>query len=71
MEQVTGFEPVTPAWQAGVLPLYYTCIKRKEIMQSPYGRYPRVLSLLLTKTLTMQQEWSRRQESNLQPSHYK
>ena len=26
MEQVTGFEPVTPAWQAGVLPLYYTCI---------------------------------------------
>ena len=26
MEQVTGFEPVMPAWQAGVLPLYYTCI---------------------------------------------
>ena len=26
MEQVTGFEPVMPAWQAGVLPLYYTWI---------------------------------------------
>ena len=26
MEQVTGFEPVLSAWQAEVLPLYYTCI---------------------------------------------
>ena len=26
MEQVTGFEPVMSAWQAEVLPLYYTCI---------------------------------------------
>ena len=27
MEQVTGFEPVPSAWQAEILPLYYTCTK--------------------------------------------
>ena len=26
MEQVTGFGPVIAAWQAAVLPLYYTCL---------------------------------------------
>ena len=25
LEQVTGFEPVPSAWQAEILPLYYTC----------------------------------------------
>ena len=25
MEQVTGIEPARPAWEAGVLPLDYTC----------------------------------------------
>ena len=26
LEQVTGFEPVPSAWQAEILPLYYTCV---------------------------------------------
>ena len=26
LEQVTGIEPARPAWEAGVLPLNYTCI---------------------------------------------
>ena len=30
IKQVTGFEPVIAAWQAAVLPLYYTCITRRE-----------------------------------------
>ena len=25
MEQITGFEPALPAWEAGVLPLHHTC----------------------------------------------
>ncbi len=25
-EQVTGIEPAYPAWEAGVLPMNYTCI---------------------------------------------
>ena len=28
LEQVTGFEPVPSAWQAEILPLYYTCTYR-------------------------------------------
>ena len=28
LEQVTGFEPVPSAWQAEILPLYYTCKTR-------------------------------------------
>lgn len=31
MEQVTGFGPVIVAWQATVLPLYYTCIWYHEL----------------------------------------
>ena len=26
LEQVTGIEPARPAWEAGVLPLNYTCV---------------------------------------------
>ena len=26
MEQITGIEPVYPAWKAGILPLNYICI---------------------------------------------
>ena len=28
IEQVAGIEPVSPAWEAGILPMYYTCICR-------------------------------------------
>ena len=28
LEQVTGIEPARSAWEADVLPLYYTCIEK-------------------------------------------
>ena len=30
MEQVVGIEPTFPAWKAGVLPIYDTCILERE-----------------------------------------
>jgi hypothetical protein len=30
VEQVMGIEPTLPAWEAGVLPLNYTCIGAED-----------------------------------------
>ena len=32
MEQVVGIEPTFPAWKAGVLPIYDTCIYLFEVV---------------------------------------
>ena len=34
MEQVVGIEPTLPAWKAGVLPIYDTCILAFVIIKS-------------------------------------
>ena len=33
IQQVMGIEPTYPAWKAGVLPLNYTCVTAKYILQ--------------------------------------
>ena len=50
MEQVTGFEPVPSAWQAEILPLYYTCTlaPREGIEPSSAGPQPAVLTFWTT-----------------------
>ena len=36
LEQVTGIEPARPAWEAGVLPLNYTCIYTTILSQENF-----------------------------------
>lgn len=33
-KQVAGIEPVSPAWEAGILPMYYTCRYEKNYIRS-------------------------------------
>ena len=49
MEQVTGFEPVIAAWQAAVLPLYYTCLLAGNVGVEPTsnGSEPFILADIL------------------------
>ena len=66
MEQVTGFEPVSSAWQAEIL----TIILYLHIGPG-VDRTLDSLDLHMPKRFHKFTPWSRRQESNLQPTDYK